>query len=254
MSGTNSSTLESKIAAALDWWRDAGVDATFTDEPRAWLAVTAEDQIVRETEKTRNRRPAEVETKPAPPARQIGGPPESWPCDLAAFREWWLTEPSLDEGGLSPRIAPVGEMSPDLMVLVAMPEEDDGETLLSGPHGLMLDGFLAAAGIPLGQAYRASVLPRHTALPDWPTLGAEGLGKVVAHHVSLVQPKRLLVLGRNVLPLCGHDPAQQPATLTFFHHENGSVPMLAEVGFERLLGKAQLRARLWKRWLDWTDG
>ena len=74
MSGTNSSTLESKIAAALDWWRDAGVDATFTDEPRAWLAVTAEDEIVRETEKKRNRRPAEVETKPAPPARQIGGP------------------------------------------------------------------------------------------------------------------------------------------------------------------------------------
>lgn len=254
MPGTHSSTLESKIAAALDWWREAGVDAAFADEARGWLAATVAAETSAEVPATRKRAAAPVEPTPGPIPSQIGGPPESWPQDLAAFREWWLSELSLDEGGLTPRIAPVGEANPELMVLVAMPEEGDRETLLSGLQGKLLDSFLSAAGIPPGRTYRASVLTRHTPLPDLPALASQGLGKVVAHHVALAQPKRLLILGRNILPFCGHDPAQGPATLTLFHHEGGKVPALAEVGLERLLEKAPLRARLWKRWLDWTDG
>jgi DNA polymerase len=253
MPGTNSSTLQSNIAAALDWWREAGVDATYVDEPRGWLSAPVEAASETAAQAT-GTRSAVIEHKPAHPQKQIGGPRDSWPGDLISFREWWLTEPSIDEGGLTPRIAAVGEVNPELMVLIAMPEQGDRETLLSGPHGRLLEGFLSAAGISTQQAYLASVLSRYTELPDWPTLASDGLGKLVAHHVSLVEPKRLLVLGRSILPLCGHDPAQGSATLTFFLHESGRVPLLAEVGLERLLGRAQLRARLWKRWLDWTDG
>jgi DNA polymerase len=252
MPGTKSSTLESKIAAALDWWREAGVDVVFTDEAHGWLREPTAPAAP--TENDRPRAQAEVEPAPAPPPTQMGGPLDAWPKDLATFREWWLTEASLDEGGLAPRVAPVGDANPELMILVEMPEAGDRDTLLSGPQGQLLGGFLSAAGLSLAQVYRASVLPRHTVLPDWSGLAAEGIGNVLAHHVALVQPKRLLVLGRSILPLCGHDPAQGAAALTFFHHESGRVPLLAEVGLDRLLEKAQLRARLWKRWLDWTDG
>ena len=31
-------TLGESLAAALDWWREAGVDGDFADEPRNWLA------------------------------------------------------------------------------------------------------------------------------------------------------------------------------------------------------------------------
>ncbi len=241
--------LQADISAALDWWREAGVDATFTDEPHGWLADPAAQES-----------PAEAPTraeraKPAPaPLSQIGGAPALWPQDLAEFRDWWLTEPSLDEGGLSPRIAPVGEPGAALMVLVAMPEDGDRDTLLSGPQGRLLDGFLSAAGMPPETVYRGTVLPRHTALPDWTALAAHGMGAVLARHVSLARPARLLILGRNILPLCGHDPAQQAPALRFFNHEGGRVPALAEVGLERLLANGQSRVRLWKRWLDWTDG
>ena len=30
-------TLGESLAAALDWWREAGVDGDFADEPRNWL-------------------------------------------------------------------------------------------------------------------------------------------------------------------------------------------------------------------------
>lgn len=244
----SASTLEDDIAAALGWWREAGVDAAYLDEPAAWLAEPESD-----TPALAVTAPVAKKAAPAPEAR-IGGPSAHWPTDLAAFRDWWLVQPALDEGGLSPRIAPVGKARAALMILVAMPEEADRDRLLSGAQGALLDGFLRAAGWAREAVYLAALLPRFTPLPDWSALLRQGIGDVLAHHVALAQPKRLLILGRNILPFCGHDPSQGPAALAFFNHEGGRVPALAEVGLERLSDNAQSRARLWKRWLDWTDG
>ena len=241
------SPLESDIAAALDWWREAGVDAVYSDEPRGWLA----DPV---SEAPKAKPQAIDEVAPVALEAEIGGPRANWPQELEGFKPWWLAEPSLDEGGLAPRIGPVGETGAELMVLVPMPEEGDREALLSGPHGRLLDGFLSAAGLAASQIYRAAALPRHTPLADWAELGRQGMGALLAHHVALAKPKRLLVLGRVVLPLCGHDPAQGAQKLRSFNHEGGRVPALYEVGLERLLGNWQLRARLWQRWLEWTDG
>lgn len=243
------SPLQADVAAALDWWREAGVDAVYSEEPRGWLAEPAEEVAAVAPDP----RVAAV-AAPVAPEPTIGGPRADWPQDLDSFRRWWLAEPSLDEGGLSPRIAPAGEAGAELMVVVAMPEEVDREGLLSGPHGRLLGAFLQAAGIAPGQVYRAAALPRHTPLADWAELGRRGMGKVLAHHVALARPKRLLVLGRVILPLCGHDPAQGAQQLHSFNHEGGRVPALYEAGLERLLGNWQLRARLWRRWLEWTDG
>ncbi len=232
----------------LDWWREAGVDAEFSDEPHGWLADPA-----KAGEPERPARPVE-KPKPAPPPEpKIGGPRDGWPQDLGAFHQWWLAEPSLDEGGLAPRVAPVGEAGADLMILVAMPEEADRDALLSGPHGKLIDGFLNAAGISADKVYRASALPRHTPLADWEQIERQGMGAVLAHHVALVQPKRVIAFGRNILPLCGHDPAQGTQKLRSINHEGVRVPALFEAGLERLLGNWQLRARFWQRWLEWTD-
>lgn len=244
------SPFKSDIAAALDWWREAGVDADYADAPRAWLSEP--EQAAPAPEPGVARRAPVAPAPPPPPA--IGGPRAGWPNDVAAFREWWMSEPSLDEGGLSPRIAPSGPAAAELMILVAMPENTDSSDLLSGSHGALLGGFLRAAGVPQDQVYRAAVLPRHTPLADWAGLASQGMGSIVAHHVALARPRRLLVFGQNILPLCGHDPAQPAHNLQSFNHEDGTVPALYEAGLDRLLSKSGLRARLWQRWLDWTDG
>lgn len=245
--------FEAEIAAALDWWREAGVDADYCEAPRRWLAEAGGAQPA-----TALAEPASPPAGPAadraPAAPRIGGPAFDWPQDLAAFRHWWLTEPSLDDGGLAPRVAPAGPAGADLMVVVAMPEQADRETLLSDALGRLLDGFLSAAGIAPDTVYRASVLPRHSPLPDWPAIAQQGMDAVLAHHVALVRPRRMLVLGRNILPLWGHDPAQGTQKLRSFNHEGGKVPALYEVGLERLRDSWQSRARLWNRWLEWTDG
>ena len=51
-------------------------------------------------------------------------------------------------------------------------------------------------GIAAGPAsIVASALPRHAPHPDWAALARDGLGDVLAHHVTLAAPQRLLVLG-----------------------------------------------------------
>ena len=102
-------TLEQQIAAAQGWWREAGVDQAFVDDPQAWLAQPSAEHPV---ETAAPERPA----PPPPPA--IGGERAGWPGELAAFHRWWLDEPSLDVGVASPRVPPRGPANAPLAILV----------------------------------------------------------------------------------------------------------------------------------------
>ncbi len=236
-------TLAESVAAAQAWWREAGVDLAFHDEPQGWLAEEAP--------------PVGVKTAPAkvapPPKPRIGGVPTAWPPDLAAFRRWWLEEPSLDAGGTVPRIAPRGGPGSALMLLVPMPEADDRDAVLSGSEGRLLGSLATAMGLASEQVYLATALPRHTPLPDWDRLTADGLGEVLLHHIRLAAPARLIVLGTRILPLLGHDPAQAAPAVSEFSIQGHSVPVLTSYAPERLRGNARQRAGLWQRWLEWTD-
>ena len=75
------------------------MDAAFADEPSAWLADPEAEIPAQEV--LRTKAPA---AEPVVPEPSIGGSPASWPQDLDAFRQWWLSEPSLDEGGRTARL------------------------------------------------------------------------------------------------------------------------------------------------------
>jgi DNA polymerase len=240
-------TLTEQFAAAQEWWREAGVDADFADAPRNWL----EDPLEMPVEAAL----AAVPTKPAEPALPpLGGARSSWPQSLADFAPWWLAGEDFDTGGTGPRIAPRGVAAAELMVLVPMPEEADRDRLLSAAHGRLIGKMLAAMGIADDAAYLASALPRHARHPDWQALAERGLGDINLHHVHQAAPKRLVVLGRAMLPLFGHDPAQAGAQPRRIALEGCGVPALVSFGPEALLQTPRFRAGLWRSWLDWTGG
>jgi DNA polymerase len=240
-----------QLAAAQAWWREAGVDMAFDDKPRNWLTASAGPEVVVGTvPKT----PVRPEAAPRPPVPRIGGDRARWPATLAAFTDWWLTEPSLDPAGLAHRVPPAGPAGAPLMVLVPQPEEDDRASLLSGEQGRLLDAILAAFGYAREQVYLASVLPRPAALVDWAALTGTGMSEIVAHHVALAAPDRLLVFGRGgVSALLGHDPAQAASTSLLFNHDGGSVPLAFGPSLETLLERPALKQGVWTRWLDWTQ-
>lgn len=234
------------VAAAFDWWRDAGVDCAFVDDPQDWLAAARPVP----TPKPQRIMAAEPPAPTAPPP--VGGPREGWPATLEDFANWWMAEPSLAPAG-APRVPPRGPEGAALMVLVAMPEADDTDGLLSGRGGRMIDSMLAAMGLSRDQTYLASVLPTRIALPDWDDWKARRLGDVLAHHVALARPQRVLVFGKTLVSaLIDHDSAHSLSDLRPLNHEGGSTPSISTYDLDALLARPAFKASLWNRWLEWT--
>lgn len=246
------------FAAAIAWWRGAGVDHAFSDESSTWLA----DPAAEVTQPPAQPQFEPPKPPPPPPVARIGGAPDALPTDLAAFTQWWLSEPSLDGGQTAGRIAPRvatdptrpndDARRPEVMVVVDHPEADDTDRLLSGAQGRMLDAILTALGIAPDQAYIASALPRHTPMPDWPALQAAGLGEILCHHVNLAAPRRLLVFGAHISSLLGHDPTKSTEPLRQFNQEGASIPALVAPGLGALMARPRGKARLWQDLLDWS--
>jgi len=249
--------LARHFAAALDWWRDAGVDCGFVDEPRNWLEPVAAEAPETGPAAANDPEPAtrpEAGHSPRTSRPEPGVPTSTLqdiPEDLGAFRDWWMREPALDEGRTGQRIPPRGERGAGLMVLVPEPEASDRERLLSGPQGRLLEGFLQAAGIDPDSVYHASFLPRHGPGTDWHGPDVAAIAPAVLRHIALVAPKRLIVLGFNILPLIGNAPPQAPASLQNLQHEGMTIPLLAARALAGMDQRPSWKAALWQAWLDW---
>ncbi|TCD05325.1 hypothetical protein EYB45_07555 [Erythrobacteraceae bacterium CFH 75059] len=242
MSGTEPQRgAPSRIAEGIhDWWRLAGVDQLYADEP-APLAAPPRDPAedgsggasATSAAHAENHQPVSA----SGPAARFGGEEASWPRNLAAFRQWWLDEPLLGERGAYPRIPPAGERGAQLMIVVPEPEAEDRDALLSGPLGQTCRHMLRAMQIDPASAYLASALPRHTPLADFAALAKEGLGDILRLHITLASPRQVLVLGRSLHPLLVDDPA-----------------VFCGPGLEELRRSALRRRRFWARWLEETEG
>ncbi|WP_264944466.1 uracil-DNA glycosylase family protein [Sphingomonas canadensis] len=176
------SDWQTGIASALDWWREAGVDTLVEDAPRDWLARTAPPKS-----------PAAAE---AAADAVAAAPAEVLPDTLDAFVAWRLGPDAPEAGWMAPVVPPAGTPG-GLMILTDMPEEGDADAgeLMSGRSGRLLDAMLAAIGESRAGVYRASLA---TARPVTGTIaGADAarLARLARHHVSLVAPQRLLLIG-----------------------------------------------------------
>jgi len=255
--------LARELEAALAWWQAAGVDCDFADDATAWLAETplaAAPAGAQRAAKAPGSGAGAAAVADAPRAR-IAAPPEpprplrrdllgeSPPADLAAFREWWMSAPGLDTARLFPRLPPRGNAGAALMVLVPQPEESDREALLEGPQGRLLANILAAMGLEERAVYVASALPCHTPIADLATLAAGGMDAVTLHHLALVAPQRLLVLGTALGTMLG---AQTAEGLREINHAGIKVPVMASETLEAMLHVPRLKARFWRRWMEWS--
>lgn len=232
--------LGDQFAATIDWWREAGVDYEFSDEIVTLLADEGEEQ------ETRPAAAQKAETLEEPPEPKLKA--ADLPQDLSGFRDWWVGPDNPFANGHSTRVAPIGMESAPMMVLTTMPETDDRDRLLDGAQGRLVTNVLKAIGLDPNLAYLASALPCHTTLPDWTQLGTDGLGIVLAHHVALARPQRILLLGSKLPPLFGHDPAAPPEEFVAI----GTTATLVSFAPDRLLDHGRQRARLWKRLCQWT--
>lgn len=239
------------VTAALDWWRNAGVDHAFVDDPQDWLSAARQPKEAAPLAPMKPLRELAAERDDSPKVAKVGAKAD-WPTTLEAFGPWWLAEPALAPAGMQ-RLPPVGAQGADLMILVPMPSADDEGALLSGRAGRLLDAMLAAFGLDRPRTYLASALPAHVPMPDWQLHRESGLGEVLLHHIALAAPKRLLILGASgISALLGNDPPNLAQSLRAINQEGRPLPALPAWDLEAMLQRPALKAGFWSRWLEWT--
>lgn len=268
-------SLAREFAAALAWWQMAGVDCDFADDATAWLsdaplaappAAAAGGAAARPASASPGRAAGgslaagAAASPPAAAPPSLSVPPtlrrdllgDSPPGDLAAFRQWWMAAPGLDAARGFPRVPPRGEAGAALMVLVPQPEPDDRERLLSGPQGRLLANILAAMGIAESAAYIAAALASHTPMADLPALAADGMDAVTLHHIALARPARVIAFGTGLAPMLGHAGDRTGQPLREINQAGGKVPVLSSEALDALMDMPRLKARFWRRWMEWS--
>ena len=168
-----------EAASALLWWREAGVDCEVDEAPRDWLRPRA--------------KPA-----PTPPAADSAQAPDSMPAQLDLFHAWLRDSEALPYASpAAPRVCPAGDPASGLMILADMPSGEDctAGTLISGESGRLFDRMLAAIGRDRGSIYLAALSCLRSPAGSFTSDAAKSCAALARHHVGLVAPRVLLLLG-----------------------------------------------------------
>lgn len=160
--------------AVLDWWRQSGVDVQIDEQPRDWLAPS------------RPAAEATVETVSTPVL----------PDSLGALQGYISEHAGSDAG---PAILPAGDPAAGLMLLTAMPTAFDSPQtgLFAGREGRLLDAMLGAIGRDRASSYLAALAPHRPAGGRIDPAALTEQLKLARHHIALVAPKALLLLGED---------------------------------------------------------
>ena len=221
--GVDQRTIDRRAAAELlGWWLDSGVDVAVTEQPRDWRAVA-----------TKAMPTVSERTEDAP-----------LPGDLAQFRAW-LGEatdlPLAVPGGV--RAAPRGEAQAEVMLVTDMAALDSQSEPLGGEAWELARRMLAAIGIAPEHAYLAnlSCFSGPGVRLGGPDL--ERCAEIAGHHIKVVQPKRLILLGD--LPtkaLLGGSVAQKRGKV----HKVEGVRTIATFAPAWLLNRPADKALAWR--------
>jgi DNA polymerase len=112
--------------------------------------------------------------------------------------------------------------------------------------------MLGAMGLNEEQVYVASALPRHTPMADTHAATRAGLAAVLARHIELVAPKRILAFGANISPLLQNGVSNTETSLREINHSGSSQPVMVSEGLDSLMAMPRLKARFWRRWIEWS--
>lgn len=226
----------SSVGSALDWWQEAGVDVLVEDEARDWLTQPMTAPVF----------------APPPTPNSVHTPvalAPTMPATLADFIAWRSGDavPEVSWRGVS--IAATGPEDAAVMVLVDCPDKDDDATgiLMSGDTGRLFDRMLAAIGLSRETIHLASVCAKRPVAGRMPREVEAQLAEIARHHIGLVAPKRLLLMGNAASrAILGAEMPGTRGSLHPFNHTRGKTGVVASFHPRFLIEKPVAKAEAWK--------
>jgi len=244
-----SSDWAAELGGALDWWAQAGVDCLVEDQPRAWLKAEAPPPSLVPSEVEGRGSTGDEGAPRLRSGRAAASPVPELPNQLPLFQEWLRTSQDLPYAApAAPRICPSGDPAAGLMVLAGMPSGQDcaSGTLLSGQAGILFDRMLAAIGRSRETIYLAGLSCLRAPGGRFNPAGAARCGEIARHHLGLVAPKAVLLLGDgSAQPLLGLGVAQARGRVHAVETPNGSFRAVATLSPDYLLSQPSAKARAW---------
>ena len=218
---------QAAAASLLDWWVEAGLDTLVDDDPRDWLA------------------PAPAPLPLVAPAGEPVATP-ALPADWRAFSAWRCGNDAPEAGWPGGWIAASGPDRAQVMVLTDCPDRDDLReepcALLSGAPGRLFDRMLAAIGLRRDEVHMAAVCAKRPVAGRLPPESTARLAEVALHHVAVVRPRALLLLGnaasRAVLAI---DAREARGRLHLLNHDGGQGDGKQAAGRTRVIASLHPR-------------
>ena len=214
--------------STLDWWREAGVDVLVEDDARDWLA------------KVEPLAPAVAMLEPAVVA-------DALPATLVEFLAWRIGSAAPEASWRGVSLQASGPHDAELMVLVDCPDRGDTDCLLGGAAGKLFDRMLAAIGLSRDTVHLAAVCARRPAAGRMPRELEAALHRLAAHHVALLAPKRLLLLGDGASKaITGTEVLRARGRLHDVNHGSVETGAVATFHPRLLLERPAQKADAWK--------
>lgn len=243
-----------EAASALEWWRDAGVDVLVGEAPTGWLSpVRAEERLSASEDASRSTAPGHAlrdgpsHTLSPSSGRTAGEALAPLPAALAEFLAWRAGEAAPEFGWHGPAIASSGPDTAEMMVLVDCPERDDRD-LLGGAAGRLFDRMLAAIGVERPAVHLAAVCWKRPAAGRVPRDVEARLGEIARHHVDLVAPRQLILMGNAASrAMLSMELTESRGCLRALNHRSGTQGQALATFHPRfLLERPAMKAEAWK--------
>jgi len=242
MGGEYADQWRQSLSSTLEWWRDAGVETLADDEPRDWLArpIAVPEAIA-----------GAVAAVPAATAAPVAPLPDT----LDGFIAWRLSANAPEADWLTPRIAPCGPADAELMILTDMPEAEDSDALMGGAAGRLLDRMLAAIGVKRESVHLAALAWGRPLTAQIPADSEVRLIELALHHIALVGPKKLLLLGQSANRVRGTTNGSAFGNGDHdINYSGGKTEVVATYHPRFLMERSTAKAEAWKHLLLLSRG
>lgn len=259
---------DQELESYWQWWRMAGVDQGYAEEPSGWLETVGEGKTNVAPESVSVPKPP----RPNPESTNIGGPknnirqkpatldpiaekPQQLPENFDDIARWWMaSDDVIMTSGSGPRILPTLIKAPKLLIISDMPDQDDGERLFTGASGTLLNNILNAAYIEREATALLSIWPQYSLAPEMEMDRQSYWAEIVQHLIALINPQHIMLCGKfaNMI-VTGKDLVENQRSLPNINHNQPNIPLSVSFHPRTLLNRPTLKRAAWNDWLKFRE-